>query len=483
MFLLKRMPLKLIAGLSLLFSFNGLAIDLKNGNAAAEVVIPSAIGAIFEASPSGGDATLVLRATTLLTNAWFDASAPYHPTAVGVYSTIERRPANENEDNENINIALLYASQHILKSLYPHRSSEWEAMLSNLGLDPHNASTDIISPIGIGNVAGQAIVEVREHDGMNQLGDEGGKVHNRMPYQDYLGYKPKNTAYRLINPSAWQPAILSTGHGLYRVQQFVTPQHRKTLPYTYDSVHAFRSPRPSASKVYNWSAYVEQADQVLQESANLDDHKKMYAEFFDDKIFSLGFSALYASQVNNLSLIEFIHYDFLTNVAAFDTSIAIWKEKYKHDAVRPFSAIAFIYRDNPVTAWGGIGQGTVTDIPASQWTSYLNVADHPEYPSASASFCAAHAQTSRLYLGSDELGYVVPVNQGSSKVEPDITPSQPIELEFETWTDLEDKCGQSRVWAGVHFPASVPAGQDIGREIGQIAYEFVMAKINPSGAN
>ncbi|MGF1720687.1 vanadium-dependent haloperoxidase [Vibrio kyushuensis] len=480
MFITKLIPTRLMVLLSIFFSINGFSTDLTNGNAAAEVVIPSAIGAIFEASPSGGDATLVLRATTLLTNAWFDASAPYHPTAIGVYSVIERRPESESNDNRNINIALLYASQHILKSLYPHRSSEWEAMLTNLGLDPTNTSTDITSPIGIGNVAGQAIVEIREHDGMNQLGDEGGKVYNQVAYQDYLGYKPQNTAYRLINPSAWQPAILSTGHGLYRVQQFVTPQHRKTLPYTYDNVHAFRSPRPKASKVYNWADYVEQADQVLAESANLDDHKKMYAELFDNKIFSLGFSALYASQVNNLSLLEFIHYDFLTNVAAFDTSIAIWKEKYKHDAVRPFSAIGFIYRDNPVTAWGGVGAGTVSDLPASQWTSYLNVADHPEYPSASASFCSAHAQTSRLYLGSDDLGYVVPVEQGSSMVEPGITPSQPIELVFETWTDLEDKCGQSRVWAGVHFPASVPAGQDIGREIGQIAYEFVMNKINPA---
>jgi hypothetical protein len=29
-------------------------------------------------------ATLVLRVTTVLTHAWFDAIAPYHPSAVGV---------------------------------------------------------------------------------------------------------------------------------------------------------------------------------------------------------------------------------------------------------------------------------------------------------------------------------------------------------------------------------------------------------------
>ena len=36
-----------------------------------------------------------------------------------------------------------------------------------------------------------------------------------------------------------------------------------------------------------------------------------------------------------------------------------------------------------LTAWGGPYNGTVNDIPASEWTSYLPVANHPEYPSAS----------------------------------------------------------------------------------------------------
>ena len=37
----------------------------------------------------------------------------------------------------------------------------------------------------------------------------------------------------------------------------------------------------------------------------------------------------------------------------------------------------------PLNAWGGPYNGTVYDIPASEWTSYLPVANHPEYPSAS----------------------------------------------------------------------------------------------------
>ena len=41
---------------------------------------------------SPGDAPLVLRTTTLITNSWFDAIAPYGESTVGVYSRIDRRP-------------------------------------------------------------------------------------------------------------------------------------------------------------------------------------------------------------------------------------------------------------------------------------------------------------------------------------------------------------------------------------------------------
>ncbi|CAH0991167.1 hypothetical protein SIN8267_01269 [Sinobacterium norvegicum] len=457
---------------------HALAYDLDTGNAAVEIVIPAAVPAIFEASPSGGDATLVLRTTTLITNGWFDAAAPYHPTATGVYSDLGRRPADESDDNTAINTALLHASYHVLSSLYPARNGEWRVMLQNAGLNPDDQSQDLTTAVGIGNQAGQAVVLARQNDGMNQLGNEGDQLYHQQAYADYTNFEPVNTAYTLTDPSKWQPAIVASGHGLFKVQQFVTPQLMLTEPYSYRSPKRFRSPVPRASNVENWGQYVAQANAVLEASANMTDEQKMYAELFDNKIFSLGFSAVFAAQSQGLSLMEFIQYDFLTNMAAYDTSIIIWQEKRRHNAVRPFSAIAHIYGDQPVTAWGGAYQGTVTDLPAKQWTSYLGVADHPEYPSASASFCAAHAETSRLFLGSDDLGYVVPTAAGSSRVEPGLTPAYDIVLEFDSWSDLEQKCGDSRVWSGVHFPASVPAGQRIGSKIAKRAYRFVQRKLS-----
>ena len=47
-------------------------------------------------SPFAGDASLVIRITTLMSNAFFDALAPYHPTGnfVDNYRKIEARTSN-----------------------------------------------------------------------------------------------------------------------------------------------------------------------------------------------------------------------------------------------------------------------------------------------------------------------------------------------------------------------------------------------------
>jgi len=123
------------------------ALDFDNGNAALTVVIPKFVPTLREFSPGDSDAPVILRITTLMTNAWFDAIAPYHPTAVGVYSHLGRRPAAEGATNRNKNIALLYASYRTLNSLLPHHQADWREMLMRVGLDPDDNSTDTTTPV------------------------------------------------------------------------------------------------------------------------------------------------------------------------------------------------------------------------------------------------------------------------------------------------------------------------------------------------
>jgi hypothetical protein len=463
--------------LIMVFMQRAWAFDIETGNGPIEVVITTVAPIIFEdVSPSGGDATLVLRATTLITNAWFDAAAPYHDSAVGVYSRIDRRPSGESATNENINIAAIYASYQVLNVLLPNRVNDWRQMMVNAGLDPDDTSMDTTTAVGIGNVAGAAVAQGRLNDGMNQAGFIGQDVHAQ-PFADYTGYAPVNTAYELKRASRWQPDIQRKGVGIYKVQQFVTPQYSNVEPYSYQNPKQFSVPLPFNSYSFFKKRYKAQADEVLYASANLNDEQKLMAELFDDKIEALGFSAVFAAQSRGLDLLEFIELDFLTNMAAFDAGIFVWQEKMKYDAVRPFSAIRHIYGDDDVVAWGGPGQGAVT-LPANQWRSYLEEADHPEYPSASTCFCAAHAQSARMYLGDDLLGYPVVREAGSSRVEPGIVPAADTVLVFPTWTEFVDDCGQSRVWAGVHFQAAVDESLAACDIFGEMAYGYLETLLN-----
>ena len=454
------------------------ALDFDNGNAALTVVIPKFVPTLREFSPGDSDAPVILRITTMMTNAWFDAIAPYHPTAVGVYSNLGRRPAAESATNRNKNIAILYASYRTLMSLLPHHRDDWRQMLMRVGLDPDDASVDTATAVGIGNVAGAALVAAREHDGMNQLGDEGGQVYNRRMYLDYTGYEPVNPPTRIIDPRRWQPLLLSQPSGPITVQTFRTPQYALTKAYTFDDPSVFRVPPPTKSDPTNVVEYQQQADEVLALSAALDDRRKAIVELIDDKIRSIGTGAVEFALLHHYTLDQFVQQDFTWHVAVFDAGIACFQEKARYDAVRPNSAIHHLYAGRKVTAWGGPGKGRVTDMPGTDWRPFLNQADHPEYPSASSCFCAAYAQAHRRFTGSDDFNFTTLVRKGSSLIEPGITPAKNLILNWKTFTDFANDCAMARVWGGTHFVSAIEASKELCRPMGDMGYEFVKNHID-----
>lgn len=460
-------------------SGSGIPFDLDTGNAIKEVVIPVE-NPLFRTTVASSDASLVIRYTVLLNNAWFDAIAPYHPTAVGISSRLGRRPAAERRTNRERNIAILYASYRVLNSQLPRFHADWRDMLTSAGLDPDNDTRDLVTPAGIGNSAGEAVVAGRLHDGMNQLGDEGGRKYNRQPYADYLGYQPVNTADSIRDPSRWQPNVVTEGNGVFRVQEFVTPQWSVTRPYSYSDPEEFRIPAPvNSDPVRNPAEYKRQADEILSASAGLTDYQKILAETFNDKFRALPPAFRHVAAAENYDLDRFVFLDTLSNVAPFDAGIATWHFKRKFDAVRPFTAIRYLYGDQNVTAWGGPGKGTVTDIKGSEWRSYVETADHPEYPSTSTAFCSALAQAARRFTGSDALGLSIRVARGASVVEPGLTPRADITLgPWKTWTSWERDCGLSRLLGGVHFRPAIAAGHRLGKRVGDRAYEFIKAHID-----
>ncbi len=430
-------------------------------NPLRDIVLPRLIPVIAaDVSATYGDATLINRIFFVTALAMTDAAAPYHPTALGMYTRQDRQP-EAARTQRNINIAMMHAAYHALVGMLPEREAVWREMLTDNGLDPYEEAANRNCPVFIGNTAGQGAVAGRLNDGMNQSGN----------YADTTGYRPVNTAYELLDPSRWQPGIRRQGSGSYTVQQFVTPQLANTEPFAQFDPRQFRVAPPIASNAENLEAYKAQADAVIDVSANLTDAQKLQAELFDNIVVSLTYSYLYIANENQLSPQDFARGYLVSRAAAMDASIPIWQEKIRYDGVRPFSAIAHIYGDEIVTAWAGPGRGTA-QIPANAWQSYLPEADHPEYPSASTCGCYAYAQSMRRFFDSDDLNWTVTYPPGSSRIEPGFTPAGETRLSYATWTDFAESCGEARVLGGVHFQAAVDASAALCSVFGDTAYDY-----------
>ncbi len=476
--------------------------SMSDGNAVNQVIIPK-FGSWLnqEVTPHFTDPSLAIRYVTLMLNAGYDATAPYHETAVGVYSRIENRPASEYADSTNMNIASIYAAYRLLLEFDADREPQWRSMLTSNGLDPDDerglerscfqaGKHALESPVAIGNLAGKCVLEGRYSDGFNHFGDE----TPGYPFMDTTGYVPVNSAKVLVDPSRWQPQIIKVGEE-YVGQQYVTPQWANTQPYTDINPRDMRADPPTKSNHVNAAGYKQQVDEVISEVAALDDRKKILAEYFDNKARGTLFFpqvkydaqtlATYlhnagsaSSEAEAPNTRDFWQVDFLLHIAEFDAGIVAWQEKTRYDTVRPVTAIKHVYGDDLVRTYDK-KDGSPLTIPASQWRSYVGTGNHPEYPSATTCICAAEAQAWRNLLGGDEIpsvggnpGFTGTLYANSSIHERGITPANNVTITFDTWTEWVDACGDSRVWSGAHFRTAVDEAVDLCTPIGDHAYDY-----------
>lgn len=458
--------------------------DLTRDNAMHGIVLPRITNWFLEdVSPGQNDATIIFRHLTLIYNSAFDAVAPYHPTAVGVYSRIEHRPGSESETNLLPNTAVMHTTYRIMLEFAPHRADEWRNMMTAYGLDPDDESGldldctqthQLTSPAAIGNHAAKCVLDARLHDGFNHFGTE-----TIAPFGDTTGYEPVNTPNALVDPSRWSPLIAVNRHGELGVQQFVTPQYANTETYSNLDQRSIRMPPPMDSNHRNEDAYKAQVDEVVRLRANLTGEDKIMIEFFDNKLRDL-FHRPALKNINDV--VEYVQLEFLLNMAKFDAGTVIWQEKARYDAVRPVTAIHYLYNDDPVPISVDTN-GDEVMVPGNEWQSYLQTADHPEYPSATTCFCAAYAESWRLYTGTDDIrtfvngeetiyGYEVILPAGSSLVEPEVTPSEDVHVVFDTWSDYEQRCAASRVIAGTHFWPAVEASSSTCDVVANTAFGY-----------
>jgi len=374
-------------------------------------------------------------------------------------------------------------------------------------------------PLAIGRLVVHEILRFTATDGWNSDGSHRYDpisrttvpcTSNCMPYTDTYGYYPRNTVesppsdtdtskYIVDGKNQfWQPLLESDGRGYFSRQEHVTPHigfHAKytlrnptnhtPLPspnynFRAESLLVLNRLRDSAADPVKWDkiAFYDKKFLVrllLQESIR-DQFKGVYT-FEDELLFTHGISA-----------------------AEYDSVLAAWREKVRHDLVRPTTVIQRWGEELLEGAFDGVrdthhwedetGPG-LKDIRAGDMHAFVRVMPHSEYPSGSSCICAAYREFTELYLtqrfgagaavtdmywgynngegvdfGCEEMSLLDPVRAGflGCKHGGFAIPNMEV---------LARECGESRLWGGMHFTDSVPAGVELCGGLGTLGVERV----------
>lgn len=419
-------------------------------------------------------APVVARALAIVHTCMYDAWSAYDEKAVGTQlQGVLRRPAAERSE-ANKEKAISYAAYRALTDVLSiDTDSVYMPLMKQLGFDLNDSSTDIETPAGIGNVACAAVLEFRHHDKSNQLGDLA-----QGPYSDWTDYKATNRPSSVpvqspvADPNHWQPLTYVSSTGDLVTQRFFGAQWGEVTPFALAKGDEFRPLLKSfGPALYGSTEYQRQAEELVTISAGLTDREKMISEYWSDGPNSEqppGHWALFAQWVSardRHTLDDDAKMFFALTNAIFDAGIAAWDAKRTYDSVRPVTAISLLFHGKKIRAWGGPGKGTV-EMEGTQWIPYqaatFPTPPFPDFVSGHSTYSAAAAQVLAFWTRSDRFGYSVTLAPGSSKIEPGITPAQPVVLRWNTFTAAADEAGMSRRYGGIHFKAADRGGQALG---------------------
>jgi hypothetical protein len=151
----------------------------------------------------------------------------------------------------------------------------------------------------------------------------------------------------------------------------------------------------------------------------------------------------------------------------YNAILLVWRDKVLFNLVRPTTVVHAVKGETFVESYAGPFQGTQT-IAGNDWQPYIRTMPHAEFPSGSSCVCTAFAETLQALSGSDEtnIAVVQEIPAGSSKLEPGLTPAADFTLSFTKWSEIQELCGVSREYGGMHFSEAVPAGEQLCGGVG-----------------
>ena len=425
----------------------------------------------------------VARSIGVVYTAIYDAWAAFDDVAKPAHSGAPRRPAAQRTE-ANRRKACAQAAWRAITDQFPPAVydapvrdklvARMTELLAEEGVALGDMNTSLANPVGVANVAANAVLAFRHADLANQLG------RYAVPAGTYTPANPPMFALRpaavdaIPFPALWQPlSYLNAAHELV-APGFIAPHWGSVKPFAMASGHAFR-PGPPAGELTQ--AFLDQSRHVIEVQAALSTEQKVIAEYWADGPNSelppghwTEFAA-YVTERDGLGLSASVKLYFALANAILDASIATWDCKRHYDYARPVTTIRHLFRGKRIRAWGGPGLGT-REIAGEAWRPF-QADDFPtppfaEYTSGHSAFSMAAAVVLKQFTGSDRFGFHY---QQTHPLKAD--PSEPVVgvvLSWDTFTQAAREAGESRLYGGIHFYEGNVVGLDLGRRCGEAAY-------------
>ena len=421
---------------------------------------------------------MTARAMAIIHTAAYDAWAPYHGTAVATQAGGVARITGRSNTEQTKSIAVSYAMYRAMLDLTPTQKPVLDAKMLELGLDPNYTAQDS-TPAGIGNTAAALVLAFRASDGSNQKGDLAPGA-----YSDYTGYQPVNTLDRVMDATRWQPMRFSNN----TAPGFMAPHWGKVKPFALTDGTDLRvaTALPAAGS----AEYREQAAQVLELTAKLNDEQKVIAEYWANgpkTEFFPGHWNLFAQQMSSWrrhSLDEDVVMFFLQANAVMDAGIVCWDCKRHYDSVRPITAIRTLYVGQQIPGFRGETAG-IGLMPGETWSPYQPASfitpPFAEFTSGHSTFSSASAEVLKRFFGSDDFGGSVTFAPGQLATEK-FAPQNEITLSWKTFSAAADEAGYSRLLGGIHFEPANTVGKAMGRQVGAAVWDKTQRLLSGSRA-
>lgn len=405
------------------------------------------------------------------------------------------------------------ADPDVLKNLYGEWGLNAQALnidiaflvgLGNFDLLRERAEASDYDPLLMGQiVAGQILVpQVTNSDGWNAYGD---LVYDSTSdsavrctascgrYADTIGYFPRNNPgpgrpdadKYVVNGTdmLWQPLLESDSNGYFSRQQHVTPHIGFTVS---PDLRPYKTIPPPD---YDYRQEALLVVDRLRETAGNQDRKKKIV-FFDNKLY-VRFLLQTATRIqysDSFSFEDELLYLHGIDLGESDALLQAWREKVRYDLVRPTTVIQRWGDDKIDTYDGNRNHKSSKIISARDFQAFIRVMPHSEYPSGSACLCTSYSEFHVAYANGTGRQPLVNMTFGPGGISPLYCQDDPTgygckdedEISSEDLDDYSRQCGESRLWGGMHFTASVTRANDVCSGLGMLAFERIVVLQNNS---